>query len=249
MIRNDSKAFRDAVESVTRQIVTADHRDGLSFIKTPLLYPSGSTVVVRVNDAYPKFFVSDYGTGHDEAEMMGGALIFTRHAPTIATDAGIGFDRHAFFVAQASREQLAGVVTTVANCSQEAVAVTGYKLAERTLSEDADLLYRRLVSVFTPARVARDVEIAGYSNTRWKVDAVVKTDAGRTAFEAVSHHHSSIFAAVTKFHDIGKSEHPPRRVAVVRKKEELRTYLAVLTQAAAVIEREASSETIASLAA
>ena len=47
MLRNDSKAFREAIESVAREIVVAEHREGWSYIKTPLLYPGGSTIVVR----------------------------------------------------------------------------------------------------------------------------------------------------------------------------------------------------------
>lgn len=248
MLRNDNRAFREAIESVTREIIVAEHRKGCSYIKTPLLYPGGSTVVVRINDGYPEFFVTDFGAGYSEAEMMGASAIFARHSREIADHAGIGFDSHSFFVAKATRQQLPGVVVTVANCSQEAVAVAAYRLAERRFSDDTEKLYERLVRVFPRGKVARDAEVIGQSNTRWHVATLVQGDMRKTIFEPVSSHHTSIFAASTKFRDIAEIDNAPGRVAIVRKKAELKTYLAVLSRSANVIERDAPNETLVRLA-
>ena len=248
MLRNDSKAFRKAIESVTREIVVAEHRDGCSYIKTPLSYPGGSMIVIRVNDAFPEFFVSDFGAGYSEAEMMGASAIFSRHAREIADHAGIGFDTHSFFVARATREQLPGALVTVANCSQEAVAVAAYRLAERPVSDDAENLFERLVTVFPRDWVAKDAEVIGQSNTRWHVATMVRGGRRPTIFEPVSSHHMSIFAASTKFRDISEMSDAPGRVAIVRKKAELKTYLAVLSRTANVIERDVPNETLVQLA-
>ncbi len=248
MLRNDSRAFREAIESVTREIIVAEHREGCSYIKTPLLYPGGSTVVVRVNDGHPEFFVTDFGAGYGEAEMMGASAIFSRHAREIADHAGVGFDNQSSFVAKATREQLPGVVVTVANCSQEAVAIAAYRLAERRFSDDAEKLYERLVKVFPHGKIAKDAEVIGQSNTRWHVATLVESDTRRTIFEPVSNHHTSIFAASTKFRDIAETDNAPGRVAIVRKKAELKTYLAVLSRSANVVERDAPNETLVRLA-
>lgn len=248
MIRNDSKAFREIVDTVARQIVSAEHRDGSSYIKTPLVYPGGSTVVVRINDKYPTYFVTDFGAGYSEAEMMGASTIFARHAREIAEHAGIGFDAHSFFVAEATREQLPGVVVAVANCSQEAVAFAAYRLAERKFADNTEKLYSRLISVFPHQRVAKDAEVIGQSNTKWHVATLVRSDGRRTIFEPVSSHHASIFAASTKFRDIAELESAPGRVAIVHKKAEFKTYLAVLSRSANVVEQDVTDQTLIHLA-
>lgn len=249
MLRNDSKEFQAAVEAVARQIVTAEHRDGTSYIQTPLLYPSGSTVVVRINDAYPNFFITDFGSGYSESEMMGASAIFARNARGVAESYGVQFDEHAFFVMEATREQLAGAVVTVANCSYQAVALAAFKLAERRQADDTEALYRRLVTVFPKRKVAKDAEVMGRSTTKWSVATIVMGDGHPTIFEPVANHHSSIFAASTKFHDIAAAENAPGRVAVVRSKADLKTYLAVLSATANVIERGVPDTTIQRLAA
>jgi len=249
MIRNDSVQFRQAVDAVTREIVTADHRDGFSFIKTPLTYPSGAGVVVRVGDADPDFLVTDFGSGYEEAELMGGASVYARNARVIAETAGIGFDSHAFFVLKVPRSQLPGAVVTIANCSREAVSVAAFRMSERHLSENTELLYQRLMAVFPRRTIVKDAEIIGQSTTRWHVATLVSDGPRPTIFEPVSSHHASIFAAATKFNDIAKAEQPPTRVAVVRNRAELKTYLAVLSQEAHVIESEAPDATLMRLAA
>lgn len=248
-LANDREAFRKAIDEVSRQIVAADHREGLSYLKTPLLFPSGSSIVVRIVDAFPDFLVSDHGAGYDEAELMGASGSYARYARAVAESAGIGFDQHAFFVTKATRQQLAGAVVTVANCALEAATIAAYKLSERRQSDQAEALYRRLVSVFPNRPVAKDVSIRGQSNTEWHVALMVQSDGKRTLFEPVSNHHTSVFAASTKFHDIAAAEDAPGRVAVVRNKADLKTYLAVLSQAADVIERNAPDRTLIRLVA
>ncbi len=243
MIRNDSSAFKKAIDDVASQLVTAEHRDGKSYINVPLTYPSGAGVVVRVSDAYPDFFVSDFGSGYEEAEMMGASAIYSRHAPFIAKSAGVGFDSHSFFVMKATREQLPSVIVAVANCAHEAVVTTALKLAEKRQADDAEFLYHRLVRTFTQKAVSKDVEILGQSSTRWHVSAFVQADKNQAIFEPVSKHHASVFAVVTKFQDIARVENPPRRVSVVRKKSEMDTYLALLGQAGSVIELDQPDDT------
>lgn len=244
----DATAFRAMVDDVARKIVATEHRPAGSFIQTPLLYPSGATVVVRIHQAEGRYFVSDVGLGYQEAELMGAALIYARHARSIAENAGVGFDNQAFFVMEASREQLPGAVVTIANCSQEAAALSAYKLSERRTADEGERLFERLVTVFDK-RVEKAATIIGSSNTQWTVAALVFPDRGRpTIFEPVTNHHSSIAHASMKFHDIALLEQAPNRVAVVQKKREFGTYLGVLSQAANVIDAEVPNETLVRLA-
>src|SRR5437763_1256673 len=96
MVAISNKA--DLIEDVARQLVSTEHDAAGAFVTLPLLYPSGSTVVVRINAGDGRYFVSDWGLGNRESEMYGAGLHYARHARTIADKAGVGFDNQAFFV-------------------------------------------------------------------------------------------------------------------------------------------------------
>ncbi len=248
--------FAAVIETAARELVKIDHRPDGTFIAMPLIYPSGANVLVRVAEAgVDQYFVSDYGLGYSECDMMGATLLFKRHAPQIAANAGVGFDTQSFFVAKVARDQLVGASAAIANCSLEAVSIAALKLSEKKFADETEVLYRRLVSIFTHDKVAKDVPFMGASQTPWHVANVVRyaapggADDHETIFEPVTNHHASIATAVTKFHDIARVDNPPRRVAVVRKKVEFGTYLSVLAQAADVVGRDVSDLTLKRLAA
>ncbi len=243
-------SFKQAVETVAEELISFDHYDGGSFIQTPLLYPGGTTVVVRVEQG-EKFFVSDMGLGHQEAELMGASSAFSRHARSVAEAAGVRFDNQAFFVMEATREQLAGAVITIANCSQEAVAFAAYKVSERRTADATEILYDRLVSVFKGRRVSRNVEVVGASNYPWHVATLVSgASHGRPAiFEPVTKHYNSVVSVAAKFHDISLLERAPKRVSVVSDKADFGPWLSVLTQSGDVIGREVSDAVIEKMVA
>ena len=244
-----SPSFAALVDRVAREIVATQHRPDGSFVRTPLLYPNGSTVVVKLHESGDRYFVSDMGLGYQEAELIGASSIYSRHARIIADNAGIRFDNQAFFVVEVGQDQLAGAVTTIANCSQEAVAMAAYRLSERRFADDAERLYERLVGVFTRAKVAKDAEITGSSTTKWPVTALVRPAADRAAvFEPVRRHHASIAHVTMKFQDIKLLERPPSRVAVVHRKAEFGTWLAVLTQSASVVDEDVANDVYERLA-
>ncbi|MEJ0042469.1 MAG: hypothetical protein WDM81_09740 [Rhizomicrobium sp.] len=227
-----------------------DIANGKNFIRTPLSYPGGNSVVVQVGESERDFFVSDFGMGLEEAELMGATpSTFSRYANAIAESTGTRFDNHSFFIMEASREQLAGAIVAVANASQAAVMHTAFRMADRTGQTDG-MLFARLEVAFKgrEAKVIRDPQIIGHSSTPWRVDALVRTGRHQSIFESVSKHPASIAAASTKFHDIALNDNAPRRFAVVRSKLELGTYLNVLSQAASVIEETIANETIVKLA-
>lgn len=237
------KQFQNVVEAAASQLAQVSHVAGSAFISTPLIYPSGGSVVVRVDQTGGDFFVSDFAAGHQEAELFGGDLIYRRTARAVAESAGIGFDQMAFFVLKASEAQLPGAVATVANCSHEAVLVTSMKLAERREHDDAELLYERLVDVFPAASVHRSASVVGASNTEWRVASLVEIGRRQVAFEAVTRNANSVVFASAKFNDLARLQHPPGRVAVVNRKAELGTYLGILSQSASVIEGRAADLT------
>jgi hypothetical protein len=254
--RHDRK-FIELIDAVAKQLVATEHDDSGSFIRTPLTYPSGALVVVRVHGTDDRFFVSDWGLGYQEADLNGSASFYTRHARTIAEKAGVGFDNQAFFVMEASREQLVGAVVTIANCSQEAAVRALDSLAEKTFEDSKERLYERLVSVFqkkvgTSQRVVtKNVRIIGQSSTEWPIATIVKLPGSTkaTIFEPVTKHHHSVASATMKFNDIARlGNDAPARVAMVHNKKEFGTLLGVLSQAASVVDDDVPDATIERLA-
>lgn len=248
MAERNIERFRAIVEDAVRQLIDTQHRADASYVRTPLLYPGGATVVVRVDGGPERFFVSDFGMGFDEAEMMGAATIYARHAPAIAERSGVKFDHYAFFLIEVARDRLPGAIVTIANCSQEAVSLAALKLAERTASDANERLYERLVSVFKKEAVERDAAVIGHSTTAHHVASLVTIGNRKTIFDSVSKHHVSVAHAAMKFQDIARLKKAPERIAVVRKKSEFGTYLAILAASANVIERDVPDHTIRKLA-
>jgi hypothetical protein len=245
-----SPKFRDVIEAVARELVATDHRTSGSYIRTPLMYPGGTTVVVRIEQGDDRFFVSDIGLGHQEAELMGADSLYAKPARMIAEEAGVRFDNQAFFVLEASRDQLAGAIVTIANCSQQAVMRAADALAEKTFEDRKSLLYEKLVRVFDTKTVKKNVEVVGASTQHWPVAAMVTLPGLRpTIFEPVTKHPNSIAHASMKFGDIALLKNDaPQRVAVVHNKKELGTLLTVLSRSANVIGDDESNERIARLA-
>ncbi len=241
------ETFKKLIDEVGRQLVSAEHHTGRSFVRLPLLYPSGANVVVRVEGGENRFFVSDAGFGFQEADMMGASLIYARLGRAIAENAGVRFDNQSFFIIEAARGQLPGAVVAIANCSHEAAGLAAYKLSERKSVDDSDALYERLIGIFPKPNVAKNAEIIGSSSTRWSVAALVKfpSTGQQAVFEPVAKHHTAVFSASTKFHDMALLEQPPVRVAVVRKKSEFGPWLGLLSQAANVVDTEVSNVTLA----
>ncbi len=243
-----STAFREVVDGVARTLADARHVNGASFLSLPVMYPSGSLVTVRIEPhSEGRYFVSDMGMGFEEADLMAAGRQFVHSAPGIAVRAGVHLDRQSFTLG-VRREQLVGAVSVIAACSQEAVQLAVFKLDEKKRADAADRLCERLYRLFTPAKVEREATIVGASNTAWSVTALVRADGHKAVYEPVSEHPNSVASVLTKFVDLNQLEHPPARIAVVRKKELLGTRLALISTAGNVVEESVSDTALERLA-
>ncbi len=241
---------RQIIESVAAQLSRVEHFDGFSFISTPLLFPNGGQVLVRVEQtADGSFFVSDHGIGADESEMIDGLVIYSRLAREVAKVAGIGFDQQSFFILRASEGKLAGAITTVANAVQEAVVQTYNKVEHVRAKKASDKMFNKLTNIFDAKYVAKDVVILGASNHSWPFDGQVKIRDKVVLFDSVSNHHNSVVSAVAKFYDVARSDISPTRVAVVEHPDSMGDLLSLLTQTADVIELNAPESSYKRLAA
>jgi hypothetical protein len=256
MIEANPHSFQDVADAIARQIVLAEANDDVAYIRLPLRYPGGTSVVVRVTTQpsfvgeSKRFSVTDHGLGYEEAATMGVGTIYVRHARGIADRVGITYQDYAFFVEGVSRDQLPGAVVAVANCSFEAVAMVAERVEEIEKETEGEILYKRLVRVFSEKNVARNAEVVGASTTAWPVDNLVTSNSHETIFEAVSVHRNSVYAANTKFGDIREVEIHPKCIAVVRSKPALKTMLTILAKAAnSVVEHDIATEALRRLAA
>lgn len=237
-----------AIDVAVREIVSTAHRPEGSYVSLPVLYPSGSTVVVRVSGGPAKFLVTDFGMGHTEAEMMGCDRIYVRQARAIAQKSGVGFDEDAFFAVQVSQDQLAGAIITVGNCSSEAVAVSAFKLAEKTATDASEFLISKLETAFGHAQVSRKEKLVGASNHEWEFAAAVKDGRRTSLFEFATKHPNSVANVAMKMGDIALLGHAPRRIVMVHSKVEMGTYLGVLAHSASIVEETVSVDQIRKLA-
>lgn len=234
----------ETAEQIARGLSKASMLDGRAFIRTPVMFPSGSMVVVFLHEeGGGRYRVSDLGQGLEEADTLGIATAYRNQAAEIATRSGIVFDERAFIVTGLEQDQLVGAVMAVTNAAGRALERAMLRSEGRRQEAAVERLVGRLRHAFPDADVTREAELRGASTHAWKVDALVRSGEDRAAFNVVTPHPASVAFATTKFHDIALLERAPARVAVVRRKASLGDLLAVVSQAAKVIEDEAADRT------
>ena len=241
MDHTDTKgSLAEIAEQVARGLSKASMLAGRAFIRTAVLFPSGSTVVVVIHDeGGGRFRVSDLGQGLEEADMLGIAPAFRSQAVEVAARSGISFDGHAFLLTGAVADQLVGAVMAVANASSRAFERAMLGTENRRSGAAVEKLVARLARIFPGAEIAREVKIRGDSTHAWDFDAEVTTEKGHAVFDIVTSHPTSIAFAVTKFQDLARLEDAPARFAVVHRKASFGDLLAVVVQAAQVVEDDA----------
>ncbi|MGH7073514.1 MAG: hypothetical protein ACREFD_04850 [Stellaceae bacterium] len=238
-------------DEIARNLAASKADMGSVFITTPLLYPSGSSVVVRIEGSRDKFFVTDFGAGYAESQMMNASHGYSMVANNLARGTGVRFDSRSFFVAEAMRNDLIPIVGATANLSQRAVIETAFQHEERRVDRERAILLERLDHAFGRQRVERDIEIRGASTVEWPVIArIVSCERRATVFDIAKRHKNSIASVVAKFHDLARLEIPPCRVVAVNSVIEMGNFVGLLSQAANVIELpNATDEVLLKLAA
>ncbi len=230
---------------VARDLAGSDWLDGRAFIRTPILFPSGATAVVVIEDeGGGRLRLSDLGQGRDEAELQGIGAAYRRQAQEVAQRSGLTVEAGALVLAGITAAQAVAGVMTVANAAVRALERASVRAAQRPDAAEVERLYTRLATIFPRAQVTREAEIRGASTHPWSFAAMLETDRGRTVFDLVHPHHTAIAFAAAKFHDLARLEHPPRRVAVVHRKAALGDLLAVVGQAATVVEDDAADSVL-----
>ena len=223
-------------DDVARGLSTRVATPGGCFVQTPILYPSGTAVIVRLDGTGDRFFVSDNGMGYEEAVMLNASRSYATVARALIRGTEISFDSRSFFIAEATRDELVGVVASVANFSQRAVIETTISHEARKHDADRALLLDRLQAAFG-RRVEKDIMIRGASTVEWEVTArVVAAENIVSIFDYARPHKNSVSSTVAKFHDIARLTTPPNRIVTVRDYAVMGNFVGLLSQAARVIE-------------
>lgn len=247
---NTRETLFSIAEDISRVMARASKTDTGVYISTPVSYPSGASVVVRIDGAGKAFFVSDSGLGYQESDMIDAGRSFQLIARSIVDGTGVSFDERGFFIARSSRADLGYVAAAIANFSQRAVIETLIKHEERKADLQKKALVSRLEGIFGIKNVEKDFEIRGASSVEWDVAAKVTSSNVVSIFDYVKPHKNSVVNTVAKFHDIGRLPDAPKRIITVTDKAKMGDLLGLLSQAANVISLDGTpNEAIRRLAA
>lgn len=228
---------RGSIDKIVRDLVRVKHsRDG-AILVTPVLFPSGAHVTIRVRLDDSHCLITDDGAAYAEADMMGASVIFKRVGRHVAEETRICFNSFEFFEAKASIETAAGMIAIVADAAKRAVQLTSERLARRSDENVKAIVLDRLRDVFGRDAVTPEAAISGASTHAWTVDALVKTGAGAIAVEAVSPSPVSVSAAYLKLDDIRRLDDAPRTYFAIRRKEDFATdQILILSRTAKILD-------------
>ena len=229
---------------VAAGLASAELWQGRAYIRTPVILPTGSSVVVVIEEAGSgSWHLSDLGQGLELAADLGIERGYRQQADAMAAKSGIAFKRDTFLVQNLRRDQLASGIAFLADAVAKSLDRARIAAAERRTTADIDRLAIRLGRIFEPRNVRKNAELQGASTHQWRLDALVTTDRGPAAFDLVTPNPNSVAATTTKFHDLARLDHPPARIAIVQSKKAMGDLLAVTAQAARVIEEGANDDT------
>lgn len=217
-------------------------------VTTPLVYPSGTVVGVRIVPAQGGYWVTDFAMGYREAEALEAQRSFGSNAGRMKDELGFEYTEGHEIRIFASERQIASAIRRVSFASHSVMLKTFRSIPEVDPDEIGAQLYQRLRDMFGEA-ARNDVNIIGSSNLEWKFAAEVHLGGRRVLFDVVTPYYTSVCSAVSKFTDIrrlGRDNHP---VAVVDNLEKMGKWLPLISQEAEVIQDDASEDVIRSVVA
>lgn len=245
----DAETEKKAVEvaaQVAAELVRVDVVQGRAFLRTPIMFPSGSFVVVMIEDqGRGEFKLSDLGQGLEEADQIGIGRSFKRQAGEAAQRFGLEWTGTCFVLRGATRRQLAGATVAIANAVSSAAERALARAPNRPQDAAVERLVARLQRMFPTAQVKRGASLQGASTHEWNIDAMIALNSKRIVLDFVTPNPISVAFASAKFHDIARLDIAPRRISVVHRKVDFGDLLPVVAQASSVVEADAGDEVYA----
>jgi hypothetical protein len=203
MVEVANQELKQRLADAAGKLMGARHGPGEKMLlDMPVVYPSGSSVVVDVEINGDKIWVSDMGMGHTEAMMMGAVESFQHVARGKATEFGVGYDGGAMFVLWAPVDRIEAAIVCVANASAQAAADAVRLASEVRHRKQEDAVFEKVTRIFGERSVARSHELSGRRSS-WEVHNVVRLPNGRGAiFESMSKQHVSVSSKFLMFSDL-----------------------------------------------
>ena len=101
---------------ISRGLASAEVFGGRAYLRTPMLLPSGASVVVVIEqEGAGRFGITDLGQGYDEAETLGFGRIYRRQAKHVACHQGLAAHQGALAVHDLGPEELTGATMALAS--------------------------------------------------------------------------------------------------------------------------------------
>ena len=229
---------RKAVESLVRVSAWGN----AYLISVPLVYPSGTTVGIKVTPSKGGYIVSDSGLGWREAEGYEAQRSFGAHAGRIKEQVGVEYTGQHEFRMFATERQLTSAIRRVSYASHRSAVKAFHSLPEACEQEIGAALFQRLRDTFGQANVAGDLKLAGASNIEWPFAAQVLQGKRRVVFDVVSPQWTSVVAAKSKFSDVRHLGPNVVPVAVVDSIDAMGKWLPLISQEAEVIEDDVGAD-------
>ena len=185
-----------------------------AFITTGVIYPNGSTAIVRLDQEGDIFFVSDDGQANLNTETFGGARVFSKIAADVAKRYSVEYDQRSFFILQVRRNQLPAAVAMIANASATAVDRTIQAIERQRIAASKELFTNRITEAFGSSATFGS-QVHGASR-EWDVDAAIISDNQvQAVFEFVTPAPASIAFAHMKIGDISARFERPKTIIVL----------------------------------
>lgn len=215
VLRNDLGALRQIADEVARGLAYGKTVGSDVYVQTPVAFPSGRNVGLRLLGGPIEFTITDDGLAMREAELMGAEDICRREARKVAKDFDLHFNEWELFEIKAPVDRLVGLTSLVANAVGLTLTRTCYKFAERFEARRRDDLAARLSRIFGDSKVAKSADFGGVARS-WTFDARVDLPSGRPGlFSIVTPAPISVAFAYSKLDDVSRLDRPPFLAAVL----------------------------------
>lgn len=233
--------FDQTIDAVVRELVRAECVNGVWYINLPSVYPDGSFVTVRIDQAPGGFRVSDGGFAYREAEKVEAVRSFRRIANSIAEQIGVSVADRSVFVA-VSPQELERAIIDVSEASWRIADRVCHRVWDQEGDDLPEPLRERLQNLFGAERFQENVKVTGSSTNEWSMSAVVNHLDHSVVFQAVRDQANSLYKASTAFRDISLLPNAPRLVAVVQSKESIGNKLTLLAPGRVIEEGDSDAQ-------
>ena len=126
-----TSSLRDVADDIARKLAFAKTSGANVFVQTPVLFPSGRCVGVKLLGGPEIFTVTDDGSAMREGELTEREDICRREARKVAQEYDLKFNEWELFEGSAPAELLVGMTSLVSNAAALTMVRTTDKFVER----------------------------------------------------------------------------------------------------------------------